>query len=298
MIHPHLTKRRVRTFVGFVLAAGLLTQGYRSWAARVDDGFRSAEPTKHSRSAAFAAPSPVEPSIKLSIEEMAGADPVGFFEMALDRYDRGVRDYTCTFSKRELVHGRMTQRQVIEVHFRENPFSVRMKWIENADKCSRVLYVADKWIKNGLQYAIVEPGAIAKLFVPYVMRPIHGEDARKSSRRTIDQFGLRNSLALTLKYCKLASQQNILDFRYTGTGEVDGRSTLVFERHLPYTGEDSAWPDRALVVHMDKELLLPVLCTAYADDAKTKLLGEYKIGDIKLNQNLPDSTFSKEGMGL
>ncbi len=298
MIHRHLTKRRVRALVGFVLAAGLLTQGYRSWASRIDEGFRSAVPVKPSRSAAFAAPSRIEPSAKFSIEEIAAADPVGFFEMALDRYDRSVRDYTCTFTKRELVHGRMTERQVMEVQFRENPFSVRMKWIENPDKCSRVLFVADKWVKNGLQYAIVEPGAIAKLFVPYVMRPIHGEDARKSSRRTIDQFGLRNSLALTLKYCKLASQQNILDFRYIGTGEVDGRPTLMFERHLPYTGEDSAWPDRALVVHLDRELLLPVLCTAYSDDAKTKLLGEYKIGDIKLNQNLPDSTFTKEGMGL
>lgn len=297
MIHHHLTKRRVRLFIGLVLGVGLLAQGMRAWSARTDGGFSSVASARPSPNQAFAAPTRVQP-VSLTIEQMAAADPIGVLEMALDRYDRSVRDYTCTFSKQELVGGRMTEQQVMEVQYRESPLSVRMKWIKNPDKCSRVLYVADKWIKNGQQYALVEPGAIAKLFVPYVMRPIHGEDARKSSRRTIDQFGARSSLALTLKYCKLAQQQNVLDYSYKGKGSVDGRETLVFERRLPYAGEDSAWPDRVLVVNLDKELLLPLLCMAYADDAKTQLLGEYKLSDIKLNQNLPDSVFTKEGLGL
>src|SRR5690606_481358 len=137
------------------------------------------------------------------------------------------------------------------------------------DKCSRVLYVADKWIKDGQQMAVVEPGAIARLFVSYVMRPIHGADAAKSSRRTIDQFGLRSSMDLTLKYAKIAKERDVLGkFAYVGTGKVAGRDTLVFERHLPYTGENGAWPDRVLIVHLDRELRVPALCEAYADDAR------------------------------
>ena len=301
MIHRYTVKRRARTIVGLVLAIGLVTQCYRVLLVRLGSGFEAAPPAAAARPAgnqAFAALAPRDTTSTLTLEEMAARDPVAFLEMALDRYDRSVRDYTCTFTKQELVCGRLTARQVMEVHYRENPFSVRMKWVQNPDKCSRVLYVADRWVKNGEQFAVIEPGVIAKLFVPFVMRPIHGEDARKSSRRTIDQFGLRNSMALTLKYCKLARQQNILDFTYKGNGKVADRDTMIFERHLPFNGDESLWPDRVLVVHLDKELLVPALCTAYADDAKTQLLGEYQITDIRLNQNLPESTFTKEGMGL
>ena len=122
--------------------------------------------------------------------------------------------------------------------------------------------------------------------------------SRKTSRRTINQFGLRNSLALTLKYCRLAEAQGTLDFRYAGTAQIDDRETLVFERRLPYTNENGLWPDRLLVVHIDKQLRLPTLCQAYADDAKQVLLGSYKTSDIQLNVNLPDEIFTKKGIGL
>jgi len=302
MIQHHFTKRRVRGLIGCTLAIGLATQCYRSLAARRELGFETLRPAVAAKPAANQAIAATAvrdiAATTMTLEEMAVQDPMAFLENALDRYDRSVRDYTCVFAKRELVRGRMTERQVIEVQFRESPFSVLMKWVENADKCSRVLYVADRWVKEGQQYAVVEPGAIAKLFVPYVMRPIHGEDALKSSRRTIDQFGLRNSLALTLKYCRLARDKKILDLRFLGTDKIDGREPLVFERHLPYTGENGAWPDRVLILHLDKELLVPVLCVAYADEGKTQLLGEYSTTKIKLNTNLSDSVFTKAGMGL
>ena len=49
---------------------------------------------------------------------------------------------------------------------------------------------------------------------------------------------------------------------------------------------------------MDQEMLLPVLCLAYADDERKILLGHYEITNVKLNPNLPDSVFTKEGMGF
>ena len=147
--------------------------------------------------------------------------------------------------------------------------------------------------------AVVEPaGALLRLIAPSVLMPIHGDAAKKSSRRTIDQFGVRNSLVLALKYAKIAREQGIMDFKYMGNGEVAGQETLVFERRLPYTGDDCPWPDRVLVVHIDKELMLPALCLCYADDEKKVLLGKYLTTDLKINPNLPDSVFTKQGMGL
>jgi len=295
-----LSKQRIQILLGILLSVGLSIQGYQLLTAEVEGLPPAAEvtPAKVRPSQAFATPVPSTPAAAESLEAFAARDPIGFFDMLLDRYDRSVRDYTCTFTKHELIGGRLSSLQTMEAMFRESPFSLRLTWIKNADKCSRVLYVAGQWIKNGQQMAVVEPGAIARLIVPYVMRPIHGTDARKSSRRTMDQFGLQNSLALTAKFSKLAREQNLEALAFVGHGKVKDRETLVFERHLPYTGEEGVWPDRVLVVHIDKELLLPVLCQAYADDDKAVLLGHYQMSDIKLNVNLPDSTFTKEGMGL
>jgi hypothetical protein len=236
--------------------------------------------------------------LRPSLEQWAENDPVGFFEMILARYERHVQDYTCLFTKQELVNGRMTSRQVMKAYFREDPYSVRLEWIKNRDRASRVLYVRDAWIEKGQQMAVVEPGPIARLFISYVMRPINGADAKKTSRRTIDQFGFRNNILLILKYCWLARERGILDFTYQGERLVEGRTTLLFERRLPYTGEQCEWPDRVLEVYVDRQLLVPILCIAYADDAKRQLLGHYEYSDIQINASLFDSVFTKKGMGV
>lgn len=297
MMARHITARRIQLLLGLVLAAGLLMQSQRGFTGKSTAADSFQPPPRPNPHAAFAAPA--EPERGESLEASAARDPLGFLKMALERYDRSVRDYSCVFTKQELLGGRLSAEQVMDAYFREKPFSVRLDWKQNADKCSRVLYVADKWIEDGQQMAVVEPaGAIAQLFVSHVMRPISGEDARKNSRRTIDQFGLRNSLDLTLKYALLSQEQNALNFTYQGNSEVDGRTTLVFERRLPYTHDGCPWPDRVLVVHLDRELLLPSLCLAYADDDKKVLLGRYQYSNLKLNTNLADSVFTKEGMGI
>ena len=296
-----LSYRRLRIVMGLVLIAGLAGQALRAQVKQSEEASSPVivhQPGKPSPSAALASAIACTSEVAETIEESARRNPVAFLEGALERYDRSVRDYTCTFTKQELIHQRLSKKQVMNVMFREKPFSVRMEWIKNRDKCSRVLYVADRWVEDGRQMAVIEPGPIAKLFVSYVMRPIHGKDAKKSSRRTIDQFGARNSLLLILKYCKLAEEQGILDIKYVGNGEVDGRETIVFERHLPYTGNEEEWPDRVLVAHIDRELLFPVLCQSFADDDKTQLLGSYMTTNIQLNANLSESFHTKQGMGL
>jgi len=301
MSTPQITSGRIQVVLGLILLAGLVIQCQRAFFARAgitESAVSVPEPVRPAPGAAFAAPAPANPESE-PIETLAARDPLAVFQTALDRYDRSVRDYTCTFSKQELIGGQLTAVQVMNAFFREKPFSVRLEWKQNPDRVNRVLYVADRWIEKGQQMAVVEPASsIAQLLVSYVMRPIAGEEARKNSRRTIDQFGLRNSLVLTLKYAKLSQQKNILDFSYKGNSEVEGRTTLVFERRLPYTGPDGPWPDRVLIVHLDHELLLPVLCIAYADDDRKILLGRYQSTDVKLNPNLPDSLFTKEGMGF
>jgi hypothetical protein len=232
-----------------------------------------------------------------SFVTLARSDPVGAFRAGLASYEARVRDYTCTFEKQERVGGRMRTRQLTQVRFREKPFSVNMLWLENEDKARRVIYVEGRWTnKHGEKLAVVEPaGSIARVFVNDVLRPIDGDEARAASRKPIDQFGFANTLRRILKICDLANKRKELDIRYVGESTLAGRPTYMFERRLPYTDESGLYPDRLLIVHLDKEYLLPTSCASYADEARTTLLGRYVITDVRFNVGLTNRDFARKG---
>jgi hypothetical protein len=286
--------RKLRTAVGLLLVIGFCVQYPQLSAGKSpqSEAF-AAMPNPSAAYATIENPAPIGDPYGL----MARSDPLGLLRVAQERYDRTVRDYVCTFSKQELVGGRLTAEQVTRVKFREKPLSVNMLWVKNADKAQRAIYVEGKWTgKSGEKLAAVEPaGAIARVFVDYVMRPIDGPDAKKAARRRIDQFGFANSLRLIVKYCDLSAKHNELDLKYVGDSAVGGRPTYVIERRSAYTGDEGVYPDHLMIVQLDKESLLPVSCISYADEAKTKLLGRYVVTDVKFNVGLTEGDFARKG---
>lgn len=290
------TGRKARAVVGLLLVAGFCIQCQKLSAGKSSLQEARAEKPRNNPSAAYAT---IKPPVLLSdpLATTIKTDPIAFFRGAIERYDRSVHDYVCTFSKQELVGGELTTEQITQVKFREKPFSVNMLWVKNADKAQRAIYVQGKWTgKNGEKLAVVEPaGAIARLLVDDVTRPIDGPDAKKAGRRQIDQFGFANSLRLILKYCDLGMQRKEGSVKYVGEGTIAGRPTYVVERRLPYTDDNGMYPDRLLVVHVDKEYLVPTSCTSYADEAGTKLLGRYVVTDIRFNVGLTDRDFARKG---
>jgi hypothetical protein len=234
------------------------------------------------------------------IERMAREEPLKLLREAQRRYRESVLDYTCIFRKQENLDGKLTEVQGTKVKYRDKSHSVYMEWIENPAKAKRVIYVEGKWTtKKGEPGALCEPaGAIAKLFVNSIVMPINGPEAKAASRRTIDQFGFAKGLELITKYCVLAQERGELKLTYKGQSTVYGRPTYVFERVLPYTGEDGVYPDRILVYQLDKETLLPVLCVSYADDNRQVLLGRYEYADVHLNEGLTDADFDGKSYGM
>lgn len=231
-----------------------------------------------------------------SLEDLARTDPVGFAEYCLQQCRQNIRDYKCTFIKHEQINHTLLDPQTVEVRFRARPFSVDMQFVKNVRSCSRALYVAGKWRDSDNQdLAWAKPGgAILRALVPRIKQPIHGPRAYKESRRTIDQFGFENTLELIVKYARIAESEGVLDLRYKGHGEIDGRPTYVFERRLPYTGEDKPYPDRILVYHIDQQYLVPTACYSYADDNSTDLLGSYVYRDVQFNVGYQDDDFDPD----
>jgi len=234
------------------------------------------------------------PAANLKIEQervnLAQSDPMAFLEKSLQNYQSNVRDYTCKFIKQEFVRGALTLEQEIRVKFREGPFAVFMQWEKNPTMVDRVLYVKG----HNDNMAMVKPAGWLGWFVrSHVKRPVDSPDSAKVSRRRLDQFGFANALKLILEVNKQAQKNGELSFSYTGTGEVDGRKTYVFERFLP---EKPCYPDQHLVVHIDQEWMVPVGTFSY--DARGQLLGKYVYHDVKLNVGLAFREFTASANGL
>lgn len=226
-------------------------------------------------------------------EAFAARDPLGFLKACRQHYMNNVSDYRCLFAKRERIGGVVKDEQRIQVLYREHPLSVDMRWISNIGRASRVTYVAGRWVSDdGREMARVVPSGILGLIVPGgVKRDIHGLDMLKESRRPIDFFGFRSTLDLITKYCDQAADDPNYRLRYDGIHMLDGRPGYVFERRLPYTGRNGEYPDRLLVVHIDREWLVPTGCTAFADDAGDELLGSYTFTSVEFNTGLTDADF-------
>lgn len=217
-------------------------------------------------------------------------DPRALLELAAQRYRENVRSYRCTFWRRERVRGKLSKQQAIDVVYRESPRAILMEWVVNPVQVKRCLYVAGRnQNRKGQECALVEPaGAIARLCVSKVAVPIHGPRAKRSSRYAIDEFGFRATLERLQRVNRLADQHGELDLRVVGTGEIDGRPTLVIERRLPTNRQGRNYPDAKLVLHLDRAWLLPVAMYAYADAAGKTLLGSYIITNIHLNDDFDD----------
>lgn len=239
-------------------------------------------------------PAPAEPLTRAALRDLAQQDPVAFSRLCDERAESTIRDYRCTFHKQELLPGGMSPVQEISVLCRVKPLSVFMTWVKNADRARRALYIDAPQFRdaNGEKVAKVEPaGVIARALVAEVVRPIHGDDAKLSSRRSMEDFGFNATLKLLLKINDAALARGELDYRYVGEGEIDGRPTFIFQRFLPYTGPGGVYTDRKMIMHIDQEWLVPTAVYSYADVEGRQLLGSYVYTDVQLNPGLTDEDF-------
>jgi len=225
-------------------------------------------------------------------DRLASSDPLGFLKMCRDHYEAAVRDYRCHFHFRERRNGELRKEEVMAVRFREKPYSVDMHWIQNANQAHRVNYVAGRWNKDGRELALIEPSGLLGLFTPGGIRlDIHGPEVRSASPRSVDEFGFKNTLDRIIEECERARHDPRYGLRRVADVRLDGRRCFVFERRLPYTPGDEAFPDRLLLIYIDREWRVPTGCLAYADDAGEVLLGSYLTTAVEFNVGLTDADF-------
>ena len=228
------------------------------------------------------------------LAQLAQRDPMALVELGRDRYQKDIREYRCVLVKQERLDGDLSPVQEVEVRYREAPRAIYMLWRKNADQAARALYMDTPEFINeaGERLARVEPaGTIARLLVSDLLVPIHGAQARRSSRRAIDECGFGATFDLLFQFNAIAAERGVLDLKYGGTGEVDGRPTFVLVRDLPYDNPEGPYPDARMLLHLDQEWLLPVAVFSYADHNEQTLLGSYVFTQVDLQPSFDATAF-------
>lgn len=290
--------RRARILIGALLAVVLAYQ----WQQRSQSDPRSTRPRLvRVAQAAEAVGGTID---RGRFAQVLRERPLDALEWARANHLRNVADYRCTFVKQELLFSGMSREQIIDVRFRQQPYSVMMHWVHNPDKAVRVIYVAGRWVDPQAErleerdLAVCQPGAIAQLFVRSIRQPIRGVRAREASRRPIDDFGFARSLELIVEFSRKAEQNGHLDLRFAGEAEFDGRPVWKLERFLPNYGANGPYPDASAVYFIDQEWLVPVAVYSFADAGQSQMLGRYEYRDVRMNAGCGESDFDPASYGM
>jgi hypothetical protein len=222
--------------------------------------------------------------------KLAQTDPLAFLENCLKRYDREVQGYQATLVKQERLGGKLQRSEVIDVQFREDPFSVLLTWKEGTRLAQRTLYVKGKYNDQ----LVVKPAGLAAL-IGVVERDPLGTDARNSGRYPLTEFGIKIGLQRTLSSWKTAAQQDYLQVTFLGERkikETGGRVCWVLKRTAHLKPPEDGVTD--FTTYIDKETWLQV--GSVLKGAENELIGEYIFRDIKLNPTFKDDTFTREAV--
>jgi hypothetical protein len=212
---------------------------------------------------------------------LAQTDHIALLKWAMQNYENHIQDYTLVFYKQERINGKLKPVEKIAVTYKDAPHSVLMKWSENPGAIDKLLYVEGA---NENKMIVHPTGMLA--WIKSVKRDPCGEEARKSSRGTCDQFGFRRNMQNLLKVYELAQSQGDLQIKYLGETEVLGRPCVAMERRLP---PKEQYPYGRLVMEFDKEYILPIGISCY--DWQDNLLSRYTFGDVKFNIGVTAGAF-------
>jgi len=276
------TNRRVRWLVG-ILLVGLSFVLYtrQTVAVRPAGNFVSVMDGK--------ALAEMSTEATATLEELARTDHIALLEMCLENAGQ-YNDYTLTFIKQERLRGKLRDQQTIEAAFRRQPFSVAMKWIENAPKGDRVLYVEGMW--DG-QMLIRPTGWAAQLAMGgQTLRDPTGKEVMESTLRPVTMFGFENSLKNLLEVYRTAKERGDLVEEFGGFAKIDDRPVLVLVRKLPAAAD---YPSAKTVTYIDMEYLVPVMVEGYDwTTPQPEFMCRYIFKDIRFNVGLTDDRFTPQ----
>jgi len=221
-----------------------------------------------------------------TMTRLARENPVQFLDACLRRYNREIKGYSGELHKQERLEGKLCPPEVIDFCFREDPYSVLMKWKEGIRLVRASLYHDCE--NDGK--ALVRP----KLLNIVVEQDPEGRLARQSSRYTLKEFSIRQGTERTIRAWKVAQEKGTLNVEYKGiqtVAELAGRKCHVLQRFVNPPEEEGL---AVVEIAVDAETWLQTGSTLI--DGKGDLIGKYFFPVVNINPEFPDDTFTKASL--
>jgi hypothetical protein len=221
------------------------------------------------------------------LETLAKTDPTAFLRACLLRYRREVKGCRAVLQKQERLGGELGPAEVMEVAFREEPFSVFLKWkTPPVSMADRVLYVAGqndgKALARGKYLHIIHS------------RDPYSPEAKAAGRYALPDFGIAKGTERTLRAWQAAHDRGNLKVEYLGVrpvAEAGNVKSYVLRRTCDPPEEDGIV---TVEVAFDTEHWLQVgnVLTAGGD----KLVAGYYFRDLELNPKFPPDQFDRAAL--
>ena len=219
--------------------------------------------------------------------KLAQSDPTAFLEMCMRRYRREVKTLSGEMVKQERVDGKVHPAETLDFWFREEPYSVMIKWKKGARQAAASMYV-----KGENNDKIVALPTLLKWAGKVVERDVDGREAHACSRYLMNESSMLQGTERTWAAWKAAKQKGTLQVEYLGlapVADLGGRPCHVLKRTCKPTEEDGI---ATVEVAVDADTWLQVGSTLA--DANGQLIGKYQFPKVVINPELPADQFTKE----
>jgi hypothetical protein len=205
-----------------------------------------------------------------------------------------VTDYTCTLISQERVRGKLLPENVIAFHFRNQPFSVYMKWIGPKDMVGQEVAYVHGRNKNQMRVYAGNKGALPKM-VGWVSIDPRDKRVLENSNHTITEAGIANMMEQLARSWQAERAQGKTQVQ-TAEYEYAQRRCIRVEA-VRTERSPNAYCYRS-VVYFDKEFRLPIRVENYdwprpGGPPQGDLLECYSYVNLRFNVGLNDQLFNR-----
>ena len=203
---------------------------------------------------------------------------------------QSVRDYTATFSKKEIVGEKLIE-QTMQLKMRQRPFSVYLKFAK-PHKGREVIYVNGK---NGGKLVAHGTG-FQKILGTLKLKPTSNL-VMKENRYPITQIGIEKMLnAVVAIWEKQASNSQV---RYFPKAKLGKTSVRVIQ--VTHAKKTATTPFHMTRLYIDNQTQLPIRVQQYGfpkkSGGKPPLIEQYTYSNVKTNIGLASRDFDPKNPG-
>jgi hypothetical protein len=222
-----------------------------------------------------------------SFARLAQTDPPTFLEMCMRRYRREIHTLSGEMHKQERIDGKVTQPEVIDFWFREQPYGVMIKWKKGARAAAASMYVEGENSNK-----LVALPTLLKWTGKVVERDPKSSEAHLCSRYALCESSILQGTERTWQAWKKAKEKGILNVEYAGivpVADLGDRPCHVLKRTCNPPEEDGVV---SVEIAVDAETWLQTSSTLI--DGNGGLIGKYTFPKVIINPELPANQFTKE----